>query len=404
MPTRVDFPTIVQDAVDGLGARCANEPARRHCAASLTGLLGAAKHTVRGSPGAWVVTTDPAGWTRWLPEVPWAVKALTDRRVAWWQGEPKTRHRPRGVMALAQTRVDHAGQRIAAVGGCWDHAHERSVSAHDARRSHAVGPAGAPAPLDGRRGKKKAAGQQGEGTDHLAWGIAWLNAAIGRGSPGDCPCDRSVTRAQGLHHRQSTTRASVGERQRHRTLGDDGRAPALQAVARQRPGPATPPVRVGNRRSWYCGKPLRLPEVTQPVRMGRLWQDRNEAEARHALVRHRLVWEAMRLGVGYRHRWAGTATLPRAGPQAWGLGECQGRHGAGQPRHVSLVSAASRRLRHALHQSRPQDGARTMLTTIGAACRAVKGARLEQWVDGMVDKRADAHGAIPPLTAVLAQT
>ena len=101
MPTRVDFPTIVQDAVDGLGARCANEPARRHCAASLTGLLGAAKHTVRGSPGAWVVTTDPAGWTRWLPEVPWAVKALTDRRVAWWQGEPKTRHRPRGVMALA---------------------------------------------------------------------------------------------------------------------------------------------------------------------------------------------------------------------------------------------------------------------------------------------------------------
>jgi hypothetical protein len=39
MPTIVDFPTIVKDAVDIFGDLCANEPERRYFAEYLTGLM-----------------------------------------------------------------------------------------------------------------------------------------------------------------------------------------------------------------------------------------------------------------------------------------------------------------------------------------------------------------------------
>jgi hypothetical protein len=39
MPTIVDFPTIVKDAVDIFGDLFANEPERRHFAEYLTGLM-----------------------------------------------------------------------------------------------------------------------------------------------------------------------------------------------------------------------------------------------------------------------------------------------------------------------------------------------------------------------------
>jgi hypothetical protein len=87
-----------------------------------------------------------------------------------------------------------------------------------------------------------------------------------------------------------------------------------------------------------------------------------------------------------------------------GLGDCQVRNGEGQTRHVYLVSTAYSLLMRSLHQSRPQDWARTMLTTIGEACRAVKGELLEQLVDWIVDKLADDHWSVPQIKAVLAQT
>jgi len=210
MPIMVDVPTIVQDAVEGVGDLCANAPARRHCAEDRTGLRVAAQQTVSGLHGAWVVTTDPSGVHRWLHEVPWDVQALNDRRVAWWQGDPKTRDSPRGVRALDKTLGDQAGTLSADVGWCWDQAHERSGLAHDALLSHAVCPSGAHAPSAGRRVRKKDACHTGECTDHPAWGLAGINEALARGIPGDGTVDRSCTRAQVRHHLQRPTRASGG--------------------------------------------------------------------------------------------------------------------------------------------------------------------------------------------------
>src|SRR5207244_11216343 len=85
----------------------------------LTGLMVAEKKTVSGINGAFVVTTDQSCLNRWLNEVTWDVQALNDRRLEWLQGNPKTRYSPRGVIAIDNTLVAHAGKLIEDVGWCW---------------------------------------------------------------------------------------------------------------------------------------------------------------------------------------------------------------------------------------------------------------------------------------------
>ena len=56
----VDFPTVVKEALALCGALCDTEPARRHFAEYLTGLLVAENTTVRGINRACALTTDQA--------------------------------------------------------------------------------------------------------------------------------------------------------------------------------------------------------------------------------------------------------------------------------------------------------------------------------------------------------
>ena len=91
MPTIVDFPTIVQEALTVFGDVCDTAAARRHCAAYLTGLMVAERQTVSGIQRECVVTTDQSCLPRWLTEVAWDVQTVHDRRLAWWQQAPQTR-------------------------------------------------------------------------------------------------------------------------------------------------------------------------------------------------------------------------------------------------------------------------------------------------------------------------
>src|SRR5262249_17205991 len=120
MPTSVDFPTIVKDALTVFGEVFDTEAARRHFAEYLTGLIVAESRTGSGINRAFALTTDQSCWNRWLTAVHGDVQALNDKRLAWLQQASHTRYRARGVMAIDNTLVTHEGKLIEDVGGCWD--------------------------------------------------------------------------------------------------------------------------------------------------------------------------------------------------------------------------------------------------------------------------------------------
>ena len=137
------------------------------------------------------------------------------------------------------------------------------------------------------------------------------------------------------------------------------------------------------------------------MRGGLCWRERGAGEARKA--RGGIVWG----GKGSEGAWSigtlgqGTETFHLDGTQQRGLGACQVRSGAGQPRHGYLGSVAYRLLMRSLPQRRAPDWARRTLTTLGQACRAVKAETLERMIDWVGDKLTVAHWALADSKAVL---
>jgi hypothetical protein len=404
MPTIVDFPTIVQEALTVFGEVFDTEAARCHCAEYLTGLMVAERKTVSGINREFVVTTDQSCLHRWLTEVAWDVHTLNDRRLAWLQQAPQTRYSVRGGIAIDNTLVDHEGKLIEDVGWCWDHADQRHVIAHDYLISNDVCTSGAHDPIAWRRFKKREACAAGEFTDHTELCIELIDAAVRRESPGDFTFDSYFTSAKVRNHLHREHRAYVGDLTLNRKVVYTGREQKLHEVARQIAWEAQKPVRVGSRRYWYFSKQMRLPDVDHPVRSVLFWRERDDQEASKALVSNRLGWEVIRIVLVYRHRWTGTETVHRDGKPQLGLGDCQVRSGEGQTRHVYLGSTAYSLLRRSLGQSRVQDWARRTLTTIGEACRAVKAETLERIVDWIVEKLTGEPWSVPEIKAVLAQS
>ena len=58
MPTTVDFPTIANQVLELFGDVFANEPARRHFAEYLTGLMVAERKNISAINRQFAVTTD----------------------------------------------------------------------------------------------------------------------------------------------------------------------------------------------------------------------------------------------------------------------------------------------------------------------------------------------------------
>ena len=83
MPAIIEFPTIVEHAVEQFGAVFANAPARRHFAEYLTGLLVAEKKNVSGINAEFAQTTDQSCLNRWITEVDWDEVKLNEQRLAW---------------------------------------------------------------------------------------------------------------------------------------------------------------------------------------------------------------------------------------------------------------------------------------------------------------------------------
>ena len=375
----IDFPHVVQEALEDFGDLFDNEPQRRHFAEYLTGLFVAARKTVTGINAEFARTTDPSCLNRFVHHEAWDVQALNQRRLDRLQQEPDTRYSDHGTIALDNTLIDHTGQLIEDVGWFWDHAEERYKVAHDYLIANYVCPSGKHYPLDFRCFQKREQCQARNAPfkDHTALFQDLVDWVESRHIPGTFAMDSYFTNAPILNYIHSKRlgdgrpRGYVGSLKFNRKLVYRGRTLKASELAALIGPELRKPLREGDKQQWYFTCTLRIPDVQHQVRVVVLWPSREAAQARIILVSNRVQWEVTRVVRVYRHRWTGTETFHRDGKQQLGMGDCQLRTREGQTRHMYLVMLAYSLLMRQLRQGHAYEWAYQKLTTIGEACRAI---------------------------------
>jgi len=375
----IDFPHVVQEALEDFGDLFDNEPQRRHFAEYLTGLFVAARKTVTGINAEFARTTDPSCLNRFVHHEAWDVQALNQRRLDRLQQEPDTRYSDHGTIALDNTLIDHTGQLIEDVGWFWDHAEERYKIAHDYLIANYVCPSGKHYPLDFRCFQKREQCQARNAPfkDHTALFQDLVDWVESRHIPGTFAMDSYFTNVPILNYIHSKRlgdgrpRGYVGSLKFNRKLVYRGRTLKASELAALIEPELRKPLREGDKQQWYFTCTLRIPDVQHQVRVVVLWPSREAANARIILVSNRVQWEVTRVVRVYRHRWTGTETFHRDGKQQLGMGDCQLRTREGQTRHMYLVMLAYSLLMRQLRQGHAYEWAYQKLTTIGEACRAI---------------------------------
>jgi len=375
----IDFPHVVQEALEDFGDLFDNEPQRRHFAEYLTGLFVAARKTVTGINAEFARTTDPSCLNRFVHHEAWDVQALNQRRLDRLQQEPDTRYSDHGTIALDNTLIDHTGQLIEDVGWFWDHAEERYKIAHDYLIANYVCPSGKHYPLDFRCFQKREQCQARNAPfkDHTALFQDLVDWVESRHIPGTFAMDSYFTNAPILNYIHSKRlgdgrpRGYVGSLKFNRKLVYRGRTLKASELAALIGPELRKPLREGDKQQWYFTCTLRIPDVQHQVRVVVLWPRREAAKARIILVSNRVQWEVTRVVRVYRYRWTGTETFHRDGKQQLGMGDCQLRTREGQTRHMYLVMLAYSLLMRQLRQGHAYEWAYQKLTTIGEACRAI---------------------------------
>ncbi len=345
MPAIVEYPQVVQDALEQFDDLFANEPQRRHFAEYLTGLMVARNKTVSGISDELVDATDQSCLNRFLTSVDWDEAAVNERRLELLQQEPSTRYHKQGVIALDDVLIDHDGKRIKDVGWFWDHAEDRYKIAHDYLIVNYVCPNGKHFPLEFRRFKKR---EQCEATgetfeDHGVLFRQLIDWVCERDIPGDFTFDSYFSSAASLNHihgkqnARGESRAYVGDLKTNRKLEVRGRSIRADDFAATIARTDRKELRRGDDRQWYFTTTVRLPQVKHPVRIVILWKNRRDKRPAKILITNRTRWEIKRVLKTYGFRWTGTETFHRDGKQELGMGDCQLRSGQGQTRHMYLV-------------------------------------------------------------------
>ncbi len=379
MPGIVEFPQLVQRAVEGFGDLFYGEPQRRHFAEYLTGLFIADRKTVSGINREFAHTTDQSCLNRFLTEVDWDVEALNERRLDFFQQDPTTRYSDQGVIAVDNVLIDHTGECIEDVGWFWDHAEQRNKIAHDYLFANYVCPGGKHYPLEFRRFKKRDQCEEtGEAfenhTEHCIQLIDWV---CERDIPGVFTWDSYFSNAEIMNHthakrdRFDRPRGYVGDLKTNRKVEWKGIIQRVDKLAADIDPADKKELRRGDKRQWYFTFTCHIPKVDHKVRIVIIWDRRRDTEPKKVLVSNRVRWEVVRILKVYRYRWTGTETFHRDGKQELGMGDCQLRNGEGQTRHMYLVMLAYSLLMSQLQQGRAQEWALCKLTTIGEACRAM---------------------------------
>ena len=202
MPAIVEFPKIVEDALQYFADLFSCEPQRRHFAEYLTGLMVAQNKTVTGINSEFVETTDQSCLNRFLTEVNWDPQTLNQRRLELLQKDPTTRYHDQGVIAIDDVLVDHEGKLIEDVGWFWDHAEDRYKIAHDYLFINYVCQSGKHYPLEFRRFKKRERCEEdGEAfQDHGVLFRQLIDWTCGHDIPGFFTWDSYFSSMENLNH------------------------------------------------------------------------------------------------------------------------------------------------------------------------------------------------------------
>lgn len=379
MPGIVEFPQVVQDALNPFGALFANEPQRRHFAEYLTGLMIAERKTVLGIHDEFAQTTDQSCLNRFLTEVDWDLNALNLRRLELLQEDPSTRYSDQGVIPIDNTLLDHEGRLIPDASWFWDHAEERHKIAQDYIFANYVCSSGKHYPLEFHRFRKRETCEalQQVFQSHTTLVCHLIDWVCHHQIPGAFAMDSYFTNAEILNHIHAQTdrfaqpRSYVGDLKSNRKLEWKGQTLKASALAASIPARDRKPLWLGEQRQWYFTVSVRIPGVDHKVRIVVLWKAKEDVKPCKILVTNRITWDASRIVRVYRFRWTGTETFHRDGKQQLGLGDCQLRDDQGQTRHVYLVMLAYSLLMSQLKQGRAKEWALCRLTTIGEACRAM---------------------------------
>ena len=379
MPGIVEFPKLVQDALDQYGDLFDNDCQRRHFAEYLTGLIVAERKTVLGINGEFAQTTDQSCLNRFLTDAPWGVEAVNERRLERLQKDPSTRYSDQGVIPIDNTLIDRDGLLIPDAGWFWDHADERYKIARDYLFVNYVCTSGKHYPLEFRLFRKEEVCHvlKEPFRNHTALCCELIDWVCERNIPGDFAMDCYFTSAEVLNHIHGQTdrfgrpRGYVGDLKSNRKVEWKGRVLKVNELAASIPPEDRKELRIGDERQWYFTVTVRIPEVNHKVRIVILWKYRRDTEPVKILVTNRITWEVSRIVRVYRHRWTGTETFHRDGKQQLGMGDCQLRDAQGQTRHMYLVMLAYSLLMGQLKQGRAKEWALHRLMTIGEACRAM---------------------------------
>ena len=202
MPGIVEFPKIIQDALEHYGDLFDNQCQRRHFAEYLTGLIVAERKTVLGIHDEFARTTDQSCLNRFLTEAPWDVQDLNERRLEQLQEDPTTRYSDQGVIPIDNTLIDREGLLIPDAGWYWDHAEDRYKVAQDYLFIDYVCTSGKHYPLEFRLFRKQEVCQAiGEPfRNHTALCCELIDWVCERDIPGDFTMDCYFTSAEVLNY------------------------------------------------------------------------------------------------------------------------------------------------------------------------------------------------------------
>jgi hypothetical protein len=454
MPAVVEYPTVIQEALERFGPLFANEPQEYHFADYLTGLIVAERKNVSAITRELAFTTDQSCLNRWLTQVVWEEQCVNRERLDWLQKDPATRYHAQGVIPIDNVLIDHEGKLIEDVGYFWDHADKRHLIAHDYLIVNYVCSSGAHYPLEFRRFIKKedAIARSIPFRDHNVLLRELVDWVIQEQIPGDFTFDSYFTNAANLNHIHHCQRGYVGDLKFNRKILYRGQEIKAEELAAQIPQSARKAVIIedseghekvhsgANREhsgtrikgsgkagedkrkvQWHFTKTVSISGVDHPVRIVILWKERESKKASKILITDRTYWEISRILRVYRRRWSGTECFHRDGKQHLGMGDCQLRNGKGQTRHLYLVflvhtillrqmsqgckkSERGRKGNREGNNDRPRSSGWTLerLTTIGQARMAVLRETLGQTISWAIDRFTQDQWSLQQIKAQLA--